>query len=100
MLALGARILAVGPAGERELPIEGFFTDMPFETALHSNEMLKEIRVPAPVQRSGGGYFKLERKEGGYSLACGCAYNLISGRCRVRRTCICRLPRVARPAKA
>src|SRR6266436_2526540 len=69
MLALGARIVAVGPAGERELPIEGFFTDMPFETALHSNEMLKEIRVPAPVQGSGGAYFKLERKVGDYAIA-------------------------------
>jgi carbon-monoxide dehydrogenase medium subunit len=79
MLALGARILAVGPAGERELPIEGFFTDMPFETALHSNEMLKEIRVPAPVQGSGGAYFKLERKVGDYAIAGVAAYITLDG---------------------
>jgi carbon-monoxide dehydrogenase medium subunit len=79
MLALGARIVAVGPAGERELPIEGFFTDMPFETALHSNEMLKEIRVPAPVQRSGGAYFKLERKVGDYAIAGVAAYITLDG---------------------
>src|SRR5260370_33609777 len=64
MLALGARILAVGPAGERELPIEGCFTDIPFEKALHSNEMIKEIRVPAPVQRSGGADFQPGAEKG------------------------------------
>ena len=79
MLALGARILAVGPAGERELPIESFFTDIPFETALHSNEMLKEIRVPAPVQGSGGAYFKLERKVGDYAIAGVAAYITLDG---------------------
>jgi aerobic carbon-monoxide dehydrogenase medium subunit len=79
MLALGARIVAVGPAGERELPIESFFTDMPFETALHSNEMLKEIRVPAPVQGSGGAYFKLERKVGDYAIAGVAAYITLDG---------------------
>src|SRR5579859_1376134 len=34
MLALGARVVVVGPAGERVLSIEEFFTDTPFETAL------------------------------------------------------------------
>ncbi len=79
MLALGARIVAVGPAGERALSIEEFFTDMPFETALHSNEMLKEIRVPAPVQGSGGAYFKLERKVGDYAIAGVAAYITLDG---------------------
>jgi aerobic carbon-monoxide dehydrogenase medium subunit len=69
MLAMGARIVAVGPAGERVLPIEEFFTDIPFETALHPNELLTEIRVPAPVQGSGGAYVKLERKVGDYAIA-------------------------------
>src|SRR5437667_4113020 len=58
MLALGAQVVAVGPSGERVLPIEEFFTDMPFETALHANELLTEIRVPAPAQGSGGAYVK------------------------------------------
>lgn len=74
MLALGARVVAVGPAGERVLPIEEFFTDMPFETALHSNEVLTEIRVPAPVKGSGGAYVKLERKVGDYAIAGVAAY--------------------------
>src|SRR5260370_3562781 len=57
MLALGARIVAVGPAGEREIPLERFFTSIPYKTALYSNQMLQTIIVPAPVQRSGGGNF-------------------------------------------
>jgi carbon-monoxide dehydrogenase medium subunit len=74
MLAMGARVVAVGPAGERVLPIEEFFTDIPFETALRPNELLTELRVPAPVQGSGGAYFKLERKVGDYAIAGVAAY--------------------------
>ena len=74
MLAMGARIVAVGPSGERVLPIEEFFTDAPFETTLHSNEILTEIRVPAPVEGSGGAYVKLERKVGDYAIAGVAAY--------------------------
>jgi carbon-monoxide dehydrogenase medium subunit len=77
MLAMGARIVAVGPAGERVLPIEEFFTDVPFETTLHPNELLTEIRVPAPVQGSGGAYLKLERKVGDYAIAGVAAYIIL-----------------------
>lgn len=69
MLALGAKVVAVGPNGERVISIEDFFTDMSFETALQANELLKEIRVPAPTAGSGGAYFKLERKVGDYAIA-------------------------------
>ncbi len=74
MIALGAKVAAVGPSGERVIPIEDFFTDAPFETTLHSNELLTEIRVPAPVQGSGGAYVKLERKVGDYAIAGVAAY--------------------------
>jgi len=73
MLAMGARIVAVGPSGERVLPIEEFFTDAPFETSLRSNEILTEIRVPAPVDGSGGAYVKLERKVGDFATAAAAA---------------------------
>ncbi len=74
MLALGARVVAVGPAGERIIPIDEFFTDASFETALQPSEILTEIRVPAPRERSGGAYFKLERKVGDYAIAGVAAY--------------------------
>ena len=65
MLAYGARVLAVGPNGERTIPCAQFFTDL-FETALAHDEILTEIQIPIPAAHSGGAYFKLERKVGDY----------------------------------
>ena len=83
MIALGARVVAAGPTGERVLDINDFFTDTPFETSLHPNEMLTEIRVPAPTERSGGAYFKLERKVGDYAIAGVAAYVTLDSNGRV-----------------
>src|SRR5215470_3823961 len=68
MIALGAEIVARGPGGQRRIPIASFFTG-PFETALKPGELLVEIRIPAPAPRSGGAYFKLERKVGDFATA-------------------------------
>jgi aerobic carbon-monoxide dehydrogenase medium subunit len=68
MLALGAEIIAVGPKGERRVPIGSFFTG-PFETSLKPDEILVEIRVPTPPAHSGGAYLKLERKVGDFATA-------------------------------
>ncbi|HLJ32879.1 MAG TPA: xanthine dehydrogenase family protein subunit M [Ktedonobacteraceae bacterium] len=69
MLALRAKVIATGPDGQRMIPIEEFFTDTTFETSLRPNEILTEIRIPAPTERSGGAYCKLERKVGDYAIA-------------------------------
>ena len=68
MLALGAEIVAVGPKGERRVPIAAFFTG-PFGTSLKPDEILTEIRIPSPAARSGGAYLKLERKVGDFATA-------------------------------
>jgi aerobic carbon-monoxide dehydrogenase medium subunit len=68
MLALGASMVAVGPGGEREIPVESFFPGL-FTTALQPDEILKEIRIPIPPPSSGGAYLKLERKVGDYATA-------------------------------
>ena len=68
MIALGARVVATGPKGAREIPVEDFFTGL-FETALVQGELLTEIRIPAPPPRSGGAYRKLERKVGDFATA-------------------------------
>src|SRR5262245_29861353 len=68
MLALEASLIAVGPRGEREIPIESFFTGL-FTTALQPEEILKEIRIPIPPPSSSGAYLKLERKVGDYATA-------------------------------
>jgi len=74
MLALGASVVAVSPSGERVIPIDELFTDTSFETSRQANELLKEIRVPAPLAGSGGAYFKLKRKVGDYAIAGVAAY--------------------------
>ena len=68
MLALGASVVAIGPSGEREIPVEKFFPGL-FTTALQPDEILKEIRIPIPPASSGGAYIKLERKVGDYATA-------------------------------
>jgi carbon-monoxide dehydrogenase medium subunit len=40
-----------------------------FENSLADNEILKEIRIPAPGAGSGGAYTKIERKVGDYAVA-------------------------------
>ena len=72
MLALDAQVVAVGPAGERVIPIGDFFVGL-FTTALQPDEILTEIRIPTPPSRSGGAYAKLERKVGDYATAAAAA---------------------------
>jgi aerobic carbon-monoxide dehydrogenase medium subunit len=66
MLALGAEIIAVGPRGERKIPVKEFFLSV-FTTALQHGEILTEIHIPIPPAGSGGAYFKLERKVGDFA---------------------------------
>ena len=68
MLAIGAEVVAVGPKGERRIPIASFFTG-PFATGLRPDEILTEIRIPLPAARSRGAYLKLERKVGDFATA-------------------------------
>jgi len=68
MLALTAQVVATGPAGERIIPVEEFFLSL-FSTALQQDEIVTEIRIPIPPSRSGGAYFKLERKVGDFATA-------------------------------
>jgi carbon-monoxide dehydrogenase medium subunit len=68
MLALGGGIVATGPSGDRTIGAERFFTDS-FTTALAHDEILTEVRVPAPGPRSGGAYLKHELKVADFATA-------------------------------
>lgn len=84
MLVLGAQIAAVGPKGERAIPIDGFFKGL-FATALEPDEILTEIRIPIPPPRSGGAYVKLERKVGDFATAAAAAQVTLAGSGAVER---------------
>jgi carbon-monoxide dehydrogenase medium subunit len=66
MLAAGASVVAKSARGEREIPMTEFLVDV-FTTSLEPDELLTEIRVPAPASRAGGTYLKLERKVGDFA---------------------------------
>lgn len=73
MLAVGAQFVARGPKGERVIPVDSFFTGL-YETNLGPDEILTEVRIPAPAPRSGGAYIKLERKVGDFAIAAVAAF--------------------------
>ena len=68
MLALNADLVVSSKRGERTIPAIAFF-DGPFTTTLQPDEVLTEIRIPAPKGRSAGTYLKLERKVGDFATA-------------------------------
>jgi carbon-monoxide dehydrogenase medium subunit len=78
MLALGAEVVATGPKGARTIPIAQFFTGL-FATALAPDEILTEIRIPAPPAGSGGAYVKLERKVGDFATVGAAAQLTLKG---------------------
>jgi carbon-monoxide dehydrogenase medium subunit len=85
MLALRAEIVATGPNGRRTIPVDDFFVDT-FTTALEPAEILTELRIPTPGQRSGGAYLKLERKVGDYGIAGVGAYLVLADDGRVEQS--------------
>ena len=68
MIALDAKVTARSPRGSRSIPVREFFVGL-FGTVLESDEIITELRVPAPPPNSGGAYLKLERKVGDYATA-------------------------------
>ena len=68
MMALGSEVVAQGPKGKRTIPLDDFFTGL-FTTSLKPDEILTELRIPAPPPNSGGAYLKVERKVGDFAAA-------------------------------
>jgi carbon-monoxide dehydrogenase medium subunit len=62
LIADGATVRMIGPAGERTVPLEGFFTG-PGKTVLAPGELVTEIAVPPPPPRTGKHYLKHGRRK-------------------------------------
>jgi carbon-monoxide dehydrogenase medium subunit len=60
LLATGATVKTLGPNGERSIDIGEFILDA-YNTALQPAELVREIEVPTPPNRSAGAYIALKR---------------------------------------
>lgn len=66
-LAFDATIGVIGPKGRRDIPAREFFKET-FETALAANEIVVEIRFPAPAGRTGSAYAKFPHPASGFAI--------------------------------
>ncbi len=62
LLVLGASVVAEGPRGRREIPMEDFITDA-YETSLGRDEVLTGIQVPAATPQQRAAYVKFQVHE-------------------------------------
>jgi carbon-monoxide dehydrogenase medium subunit len=72
ILALGAEMHAMGVSGTRTIKASEFFTDL-MTTALKSNEVLIEVRLPALAPRTGSAYVKFEQPASRFAIVGACA---------------------------
>ena len=66
-LAYDATIRAFGPKGRRDIPARDYFKGT-FETALAADEIIAEIRFPAPTGRTSGAYAKFAHPASGFAV--------------------------------
>jgi len=67
LLALGGEIDIAGPRGKRKVKADAFFKGL-FETALHPQEMITAIRIPAADKATRVGFAELARRHGDYAI--------------------------------
>lgn len=68
LLALDASCRVRGPEGERWVRAEEFFLGL-FSTSLEPDELLIEIALPGPRERTGCAFREIARRQGDYALA-------------------------------
>jgi len=68
LLVLDAILVAAGPKGEREIPIESFFKGANY-MALDPAEVLLEIRIPRCPEKAGTAFVKLRRHQTAIDMA-------------------------------
>jgi carbon-monoxide dehydrogenase medium subunit len=68
LIALGAKVRVASIYGEKEIPLEKFFTGY-LMTALEPNEILLEIQLPNPLPQTGGVFHKETARKGDLAIA-------------------------------
>jgi len=82
-LLFDAEIVARGPGGDRVIPATDFFTGF-LETSLRPDEMIVEVRLPAP--RPGASICEFARRHGDFAIvAVAAAVDVTDGVCRDAR---------------
>jgi carbon-monoxide dehydrogenase medium subunit len=71
-LALGGTIRALGPDGERDIDLDGFFVDM-LTTSLQEREIIREVRLRTQPAGAGAAYHKFDQPASHYALTGVCA---------------------------
>jgi aerobic carbon-monoxide dehydrogenase medium subunit len=100
LLTLGATMIAQGAGGQREIAAGDFFVDA-YETSLAEDEVLSEIRIPAPPDNARFAYLKfgyLERPSVG--VAVGLSLNGGISEARIAVGCAGPAPRRVAEAEA
>jgi carbon-monoxide dehydrogenase medium subunit len=78
VLALGGSLKVIGPSGERDVDLDGFFVDM-LTTALQDREIIREVRLNAVPAGAGAAYHKFDQPASHYALTGVCAVVTMSG---------------------
>ncbi|HVS21468.1 MAG TPA: xanthine dehydrogenase family protein subunit M [Pyrinomonadaceae bacterium] len=74
IIALNAELVAISKNGERTIKADDFFVDL-LTTALEPGEILREIRINKPSDRTGQAYVKMHHPASGFAVV-GVAANL------------------------
>jgi carbon-monoxide dehydrogenase medium subunit len=88
LVALGARMVASGPQGERRIGAEDFFTGI-MTTGLREDEILLAIEVPASARGQGSAYEKFSHPASRYAVVGAAALVTVQdGSCSAARVAI------------
>src|SRR5205809_346266 len=101
ILALDAQMVAQSPRGRRTIPAGAFFTGL-FSTALASDEILVEVRIPVPSGATGSAYLKFAHPASGFAVVGVAAVITVDaqGRCASARVGVTGVgPAAYRPAR-
>ena len=73
--ALGGVAVALGPEGERRIPLAGFMLGL-FTTALRPDEVLRAVELPVLPDAARWGHWKFCRKPGEFSKVTACVLSV------------------------